>query len=45
MYRLKDEGLELSLSNLILPDIDIDIYGTNEDICIIGEVKTRTTPR
>jgi len=44
-YRLKDEGLELSLSNLILPDIEIDIYGTNEDICIIGEVKTRTTPK
>ncbi|MEM3656582.1 MAG: hypothetical protein QXP58_08735, partial [Thermoprotei archaeon] len=43
-YRLKEKGLTLSVSNLILPDIEIDIYGVDTDTCVVGEVKTRASP-
>ncbi|GBC72613.1 hypothetical protein HRbin04_00003 [archaeon HR04] len=44
-YRLKDKGLTLSISRLELPDIEIDIYGIDTEYCIVGEVKTRASPK
>ncbi len=44
-YRLKEKGLNISLMPLSLPELEIDIYGTNEDITIFGEVKTRASQK
>ena len=40
-YRLKEMGLDIELGELILPDMQINIYGTSNDTCVIGEVETR----
>jgi hypothetical protein len=33
----------MSIGNLILEDIEIDIYATDTNICLIGEVKSRVS--
>ncbi|MEM0262700.1 MAG: hypothetical protein QXN17_08635, partial [Nitrososphaerota archaeon] len=40
-YRLKSIGIDVELKQLMLPDLEINIYGATNDICIIGEVSTR----
>ncbi|MEM1557956.1 MAG: hypothetical protein QXG12_05140 [Thermoproteota archaeon] len=40
-HRLKEHGIELNISNLVLPDMEVNIYGVDEKFCIIGEVSTR----
>ncbi len=42
-YRLREKDIVMSIGNLILPDIEIDIYATDTNICIIGEAKTRVS--
>jgi len=44
-HRLRSRGIELKLSSLILPDLEINVYGANENLCIIGEVSTRAGVR
>jgi len=39
--RLKTMGITIKLDSLILPDVEINIYGVNDDLCIIGETSTR----
>lgn len=34
-------GLDIKLGELILPDMQINIYGTSNNTCVIGEVETR----
>ncbi len=43
-HRLKGRGISITISRLELADIEVDIYGVDTDLCIIGEVKTRATP-
>lgn len=40
-YRLRELGLDVNLYRLVLPEIEINIYGVSDDICIIGEVSVR----
>ncbi|MCS7141219.1 MAG: hypothetical protein NZ888_03420 [Candidatus Nitrosocaldus sp.] len=42
-YRLKARGINLSgdLTSITLPDMEIDIYGIDTDICVVGEAKAR----
>ena len=41
-YRVKEElGVEIELRSLILPDLELNIYGVANDICIIGEASVR----
>jgi len=42
-YRLKEKGIDMKISNLILPDVEIDIYATDTNLCLIGEAKTRVS--
>ncbi|MEM1547499.1 MAG: hypothetical protein QXN75_00510 [Thermoproteota archaeon] len=44
-HRLRERGVELSVSSLVLPDMELNIYGANDEICIIGEVSTRAGAR
>jgi hypothetical protein len=44
-YRLRALGIDLKLSNLLLPDLEINIYGANQDVCVVGEASTRAGSR
>jgi chromosome segregation ATPase len=41
-YRLREKGIAITnISSLILEDMEIDIYATDTNLCLIGEAKTR----
>ncbi|MBO3800432.1 MAG: hypothetical protein FGF52_05200 [Candidatus Brockarchaeota archaeon] len=41
-YRIKQElGLEVKLGSLSLPDLELNIYGTSDGFCIVGEASVR----
>ncbi len=42
-YRLREKGIIMNITNLILEDIEIDIYATDTNLCLIGEAKTRVS--
>jgi len=42
-YRLREKGIIMSIGNLVLPDVEIDIYATDTATCLIGEAKTRVS--
>ena len=44
-HRLKRAGISIKLGSLIKPEFEINIYGAAEDLCVIGEVSTRTGAR
>jgi len=41
-YKLRSMGLDVELRQLMLPDLEVNLYGVKDDIFIIGEVVTRT---
>jgi hypothetical protein len=40
-HRLRELGLSVELTSLILPDLELNIYGVSGDVCIIGEATVR----
>lgn len=40
-YRLREMGIPVKLSRLELPDLEVNLYGVWEDICVIGEATVR----
>jgi len=41
-HRLKTElGLDIELSSLILPEVEVNIYGVAKDVCVVGEATVR----
>ncbi|MBS7610765.1 hypothetical protein KEJ27_00915 [Candidatus Bathyarchaeota archaeon] len=40
-YRLKEMGINVDLTSLILPGLELNIYGVSDDICVIGEAAVR----
>ncbi|MCS7113412.1 MAG: hypothetical protein RMJ00_04170, partial [Nitrososphaerota archaeon] len=42
-YRLRDMGYEIKLKPLILPEIELNIYGVSDDLCVIGESSVRAS--
>ena len=40
--KLRKIGIDIKLSRLILPDLEINIYGIKDDLCVIGEASIRT---
>ena len=40
-YKLRSMGLDVELRQLMLPDLEANLYGVKDDIFIIGEVVTR----
>jgi len=40
-YKLRSIGLDVELRQLILPDLEVNLYGVKDDVFIIGEVVTR----
>jgi exonuclease VII small subunit len=43
--RLRQRGIEIKLNPLVKPYIELDIYGSDGGMTIIGEAKTRLAPR
>jgi len=43
--RFRRMGVDVKLSRLILPDMEVNIYGVIGDLCIAGEVSTRVGVR
>jgi hypothetical protein len=40
-FKLKELGISLKLTSLVLPDLEINVYGTSDDICVIGKATVR----
>jgi len=40
-YRIRKELLDIELGSLILSDLEIDIYGAADDLCVLGEATVR----
>jgi len=39
--KLRELGISLELTSLILPGLEINIYGASDDVCVIGEATVR----
>ena len=41
-HRLKtDLGLEMEIGSLILPELELNIYGVSDEVCVVGEATVR----
>jgi hypothetical protein len=38
-------GYELKVAPLILPEVEVDIYGATGDLCVVGEARVRAFSR
>ncbi|MGC9068833.1 MAG: hypothetical protein ACP5GU_08705 [Thermoprotei archaeon] len=43
-YRLKNMGIDIKLERLFVNKMEINIYGTNDDTCVLGETAVRLGP-
>jgi len=43
--RLRQRGIQIKLGALIRPYVELDIYGSNDNLTIIGGIETRLGPR
>jgi len=44
-HRLREMGYELKVVPLILPEVEVDIYGATGDLCVVGEARVRASSR
>jgi len=44
-HRLREMGYELKVAPLILPVVEVDIYGATGDLCVVGEARVRASSR
>jgi hypothetical protein len=44
-YRLREKGITMNISSLILEDMEIDIYAADTNLCLIGEASTRVSAK
>jgi len=43
-HRIKTEyGVDVKIEPLVLPDLELNLYGVSNDVCIIGEVAVRAS--
>ena len=40
-FKLRKMGIDVKLSRLMLPDLEINIYGVKGDLCVVGEASIR----
>ena len=40
-YKLREMGVDLELTSLILPDLEVNLYGVSGDVCVLGEASVR----
>jgi len=44
-FKLREKGISIELSILVLPDLEINIYGTTNGVCVVGETAVRLGQR
>jgi len=44
-FKLRERGISIQLSILMLPDLEVNIYGTSDEVCVIGETAVRLGQR
>ncbi|MCX8205034.1 MAG: hypothetical protein N3H31_05235 [Candidatus Nezhaarchaeota archaeon] len=44
-HRLKEAGCEVEVAPLILPELEVNIYGAANDLCVVGEALVRASSR
>ncbi|MEM2922704.1 MAG: hypothetical protein QXF26_10375 [Candidatus Bathyarchaeia archaeon] len=42
-YRLREMGFEVDVGSLILPEVELNIYGVSGDLCVVGEASVRAS--
>ena len=42
-YRLREVGYEVEVGPLTLPEVEVNIYGVTNDLCVVGEAKVRAS--
>jgi chromosome segregation ATPase len=42
-HRLREMGYEVEVTSLILPEVEVNIYGVSDDLCVIGEARVRAS--
>ncbi|MEM2893560.1 MAG: hypothetical protein QW486_05410 [Candidatus Bathyarchaeia archaeon] len=42
-YRLRDLGYDIEVGSLILPDMEINLYGASDELCVVGEASVRAS--
>jgi hypothetical protein len=40
-HRLREMGISLELGSLTLPDLEINLYGVSDNVCLVGEATVR----
>jgi len=40
-HRLKQMGLDIKVDRLQLPELELNIYGASDDVCVLGEASVR----
>jgi len=43
--KLEEVGVSLELTSLILPDLELNLYGVSDDVCVVGEATVRAGGR
>jgi hypothetical protein len=44
-HKLAEAGINVDLTSLTLPDLELNIYGASNNICVVGEVAVRANAR
>ncbi|MGP3703659.1 MAG: hypothetical protein ACKD6N_07835, partial [Candidatus Bathyarchaeota archaeon] len=44
-YRLRELGYKVKVGPLILPEVELNIYGTSDELCILGEASIRASSK
>jgi archaellum component FlaC len=42
-HRLREVGYEVDVTSLILPEVEVNVYGVSDDLCVIGEARVRAS--
>jgi DNA repair exonuclease SbcCD ATPase subunit len=42
-HRLREMGYEVEVTSLILPELEVNIYGASDNLCIVGEARVRAS--
>jgi len=42
-HRLREMGYEVEVGPLVLPEVEINVYGATNDLCVVGEASVRAS--
>ena len=44
-HRLKEMGYEVKIGPLALPEVEVNVYGSTDELCVIGEASIRASAK